>query len=220
MHIHPLATGFGLAFLLEYPHGLFLIDSGSPGMHGPVLKKLRQMGRADLRLIWITHAHYDHYGSAAVLRNLTGARIGVHPEDAGYMAEGKSPLGTARRYGFIYSPIQRFINQIWMLPPTPVDFTLSDSETLERYGLEAIILHTPGHTPGHTCLLLEDRTAFAADLIARSPYPRLQDLLATDWSQLPASLSRLQATQPQCVFTGHSRRPLTGHALQKILAAG
>lgn len=219
MRIHTISTGFGLTFLLEYPHGLFLIDSGSPGMHGSVLREMRQVGRTDLRLIWITHAHYDHYGSAAVLREITGARIGVHPEDAGYMAGGKSPLGTARRYGFIYTPIQRFVSRIWPLPVTPADFTLTDGETLEKFGLNAIILHAPGHTPGHTCLVLEDGTAFAADLIARSPYPRLQDLLATDWNHLPASLARLQAARPQRVFTGHSRRPLTGHELQKILAA-
>lgn len=216
MQIHPLRTGFGLSFLLEYSHGLFLIDSGSPGMHAPVLEKMKQLRRADLKLIWITHAHYDHYGSAATLRELTGARIGVHPADAAFLAAGQSPLGTARRYGFIYPSIQRFVNRIWPLPVTPVDFTLSGGETLEKYGLDASILHTPGHTPGHTCLLLEGGTAFAADLVARSPYPRLQDLLATDWRQLPASLERLRAANPRWVYTGHSPRALPGSALQKI----
>lgn len=218
MKIHPLPTGFGLAFLLEFPHGLYLIDSGSPGMQAPVLKKMRQLGRTDLKLIWITHAHYDHYGSAARLRELTGARIGVHPADAMYLTAGQSPLGSPRRYGFIYPKLQPMLNRIWPLLATPVDFTLEDGETLERFGLDATILHTPGHTPGHTCVVFADGTAFAADLIARSPYPRLQDLLATDWSQLPGSLARLQAAKPQWVFTGHSRRALPGSMLQQITA--
>jgi glyoxylase-like metal-dependent hydrolase (beta-lactamase superfamily II) len=203
--------------LLEYPHGLFLIDSGSPGMQAPVLEKMKQLGRADLKVIWITHAHYDHYGSAAALRKLTGARIGVHPADAKCMSAGQSPLGSTRRYGFIYPVIQPMVGRMWPLLATPVDFTMDDGETLERFGLEATILYTPGHTPGHTCVLLSDGTAFAADLIARNPRPRLQDLLATDWSQLPGSLERLKSVHPRRVFTGHSRVALPGELLQKIM---
>lgn len=216
MNIHILSTGFGLTFLLEYPHGLFLIDTGSPGMQGRVLARMKQLGRADLKLIWITHAHYDHYGSAAALRTLTGAPIGVHPADAGYLTAGQSPLGSSRRYGLIYPVIQPMVNRLWPLLVTPVDFTLEDGETLERFSLDATILFTPGHTPGHTCLLLADGTAFAADLLARSPYPRLQDLLATDWSQLPGSLERLKAAKPKRVFTGHSRRAMPGEMLERM----
>lgn len=216
MQIHPLPTGFGLGFLLEEQHGLFLIDCGSPGMHRPVIEKMKRLRRSDLKLIWITHAHYDHYGSAAALRELTGAKIGAHALDASYIENGQSPLGTARRFGFIYPILQSMLNRIWTLTPTPVDFTLDDGETLERYDLEAAILHTPGHTPGHTCVLLENGTAFAADLIARSPYPRLQDLLATDWNQLPDSLSRLKDARPQWIYTGHSSRAMPGESLRKI----
>src|SRR5659263_83973 len=75
--LHILDCGFGLGFLVEAPGGLFLIDCGSPGQHQKVLEKMHELGRSDLKLIWITHAHYDHYGSAAALRDLTGARIGV-----------------------------------------------------------------------------------------------------------------------------------------------
>jgi glyoxylase-like metal-dependent hydrolase (beta-lactamase superfamily II) len=49
---------------------------------------MKELGRTDLKAIWITHAHYDHYGSAATLRRATGARIGVHPADANYLVRG------------------------------------------------------------------------------------------------------------------------------------
>lgn len=216
MRVHPLSCGLGMAFLIEAPHGLFLIDSGSPGQQDRVLAKMKELGRMDLKAIWITHAHYDHYGSAAALRELTGARIGVHPADASSLAAGESPLGTPRQYGFIYSPAQRVLNRFRPLPATFPDFILNDGETLERFGWRASVLHTPGHTPGHTCLLLAGGTAFAADLIGRSPRPRLQSLLATDWDQLPGSLASLQATRPERVYTGHSRHPLSGKALREI----
>jgi hydroxyacylglutathione hydrolase len=216
MRIHSIPAGFGLSFLLEYPHGLYLIDSGSPGRQAAVLGMMDSLGRDDLKLIWITHAHYDHYGSAAALRECTGAPIGVHPADEESMLRGRSPLGTWRGRGAVLILANALLTCLWPLTPTRPDFNLEDGGTLERFGLEAAILHTPGHTPGHTCVLLEDVTAFAADLLARIPRPRLQDLLATDWSQLPASLARLQAAQPERIFTGHSYKPITGKTLQQI----
>jgi glyoxylase-like metal-dependent hydrolase (beta-lactamase superfamily II) len=217
MQVYPIPCGLGIAFLVETGQGLFLIDSGSPGQQNRVLAKMRELGRADLKLIWITHAHYDHYGSAAALRALTGARIGVHPADADSMVSGQSPLGSWRSYGFIYPLAQSLVNRIQPLPATPPDFTLADGQTLQSFGLNAMVLHTPGHTPGHTCLLLEDGTAFVADLIGGFPQPRLQGLLATQWSQLPGSLAHLLESRPEWIFTGHVRHKLPGSLLKKVL---
>ncbi|MCU0485708.1 MAG: MBL fold metallo-hydrolase [Anaerolineales bacterium] len=218
MRILPVSCGLGYAFLIESPQALFLVDSGSPGQHCRVLEMMKRLGRADLKLIWITHAHYDHFGSAAALRGLTGALIGVHPADAQSLRAGSSPLGRPRRYGRLLPLAQRLVNLAWRLPATPPDFLLEDGETLEQFGLQARILHTPGHTPGHTCLLLPDGTALAGDLLGRRPRPRLQTLAASDWAQLSGSLRKLQAARPEWVYTGHSAQPLPGWTLQLINA--
>jgi hydroxyacylglutathione hydrolase len=128
MRIHPLSCGLGLAFLIELPQGLFLCDSGSPGQQWRVLAKMKALGRNDLKAIWITHAHYDHYGSAAALRELTGALIGVHPADAEYLSSGQSPLGTPRSFGVLFQPSQALFMHIRPLPPASPDFTLVDGE--------------------------------------------------------------------------------------------
>lgn len=217
-HIHVLTCGYGLAFLVELSQGLLLIDSGSPGHHGRVLAKMRMLRRSDLKAIWITHAHYDHYGSARALRELTGAPIGVHSADAQYLENGQSPLGSSRRYGFLLCLALPLVNGISPLPATIPDFTLADGETLERFGLDATVVHTPGHTPGHTSISLANGIAFTGDLIAGVARKRLQYLVATDWEQLPGSLARLQARQPDWVYTGHSPRPIPGRVLQAIKA--
>ncbi len=217
MRIHPLRCGLGIGFLIETVQGLYLIDSGSPGQQNRVLAKMRELGRTDLKLIWITHAHYDHYGSAAALREITKVPVGAHPADADSMVNGQSPLGISRSYGFIYPLAQKIANRISLLPPTPPDFTLEDGQTLEKFGLNASILHTPGHTPGHTCVLLkEEGIVLAADLIAAFPRPRLQSLLATDWDQLAGSLARLQAAQPQWIYPGHAIHRIRGSLISSL----
>ena len=218
MKIHVLTCGIGLGFLIEQPQGLYLVDCGSPGTSRPVMEKMKSLGRTDLKLIWITHAHYDHYGNAAALRERTGAKVGVHPADVQYLSVGKSPLGTARNSGFLFYPGQAMLQWITPLPRTRPDFVLQDGETFEKFGLEATVVHTPGHTPGHTCVLLSQGIAFAGDLIAGVPKMRIQYQVATDWSQLPGSLARLKATQPEWVYSGHCRRPMPGRIFQHIKA--
>lgn len=214
--VHILDCGIGLGFLIETVNGLFLVDCGSPGMEGVVLSKMHELGRNDLKVIWISHAHYDHYGSAARLRELTGAKIGIHPADADALSRGSSPLGTPRSYGFIYLFLQPIAKLIRPLPPVTPDFTLEDGKSLRGYGLDAIILHTPGHTPGSSTLLLGDGTAFASDLLGSVSQPHLQKLIATDWQQLPASLKHLQAANPTRVFAGHSHRAIPGDAFIQL----
>jgi hydroxyacylglutathione hydrolase len=218
MRIHPVNCGLGMAYLVELPQGLYLCDTGSPGQAKRILAKMKALGRSDLKVIWITHAHYDHYGNAAALRELTGALIGVHPDDAESLERGLSPLGTARHYGILFQPALAVLKHLMPLPVTRPDFTLEDGECLARFGWDATVLHTPGHTPGHTCLLLPGGIAFGADLIAGVPKKRVQYLVATDWSQLPGSLAHLQAAQPEWVYSGHSKQPMPGSIFQQIKA--
>lgn len=216
MIVHPLSTGLGLSFLLEEADGLFLVDCGSPAQEGIVQAKMRELGRQDLKLIWVTHAHYDHYGSAAALRNKTGALVGVHPADAPYMEAGLSPLGNSRGRGSVLVLAQAVLFRIKPLPAVKPDFLLQDGDRLDAWGLTGQILHTPGHTPGHSCLVLDQGIAFAGDLIARRPATRLQDRLAVNWSQLPLSLEKLKTARPELIYTGHSKVPVTSTELQKL----
>ncbi|MGV8049826.1 MAG: MBL fold metallo-hydrolase [Anaerolineaceae bacterium] len=216
VRIYPIACGLGFAFLIENSQGLYLVDSGSPDQEGRVLAKLRKLGRQDLKLIWITHAHYDHYGSAAALREKTGAHIGVHPADEESMAAGESPLGTFHTYGFIFPLAQNIVAQAHPLSATPPDFTLEDQSSLEYLGLDAAILHTPGHTPGHTCLLLNGGIVFAGDLFGQSPRLRRQSLLATDWDEINSSIEKLKSLRPEWVYSGHAGNPIRGSEFEKI----
>ena len=132
------------------------------------------------------------------------------------MAGGDSPLGSARGYGFVCPPVLSLISRFQPLPAVSPDFTLQDGETLERFGLEASILHTPGHTAGHTCLLLGQDTAIAGDLIGRAFGASRQRLLAEDWALIPESIDRLKLLDPERVYTGHSPDPITRQALENI----
>jgi hydroxyacylglutathione hydrolase len=218
LQVHGLSLGLGRAYLLDLPSGMILIDCGSPGQEGKVMHAMQRLGRSDLRLIFITHAHLDHYGSAAALRRITGAPVAIHCADASAMARAQTNVGEARKIGRLFRatiPLGRLL-----LSPEPLeaDLLLEDGDDLGIVDLDARILHAPGHTAGSACLIVQDRLAFAGDLILTTGRPHIQQLYAQDWSLIPSSVKRLQAVNPERVYPGHGSTPLPGDGLQKLEA--
>ena len=217
--VHSLWMGLSRAYLLQGAHGLVLVDAGPPRFHRAVLAKMAALGCRDLRLIYITHAHVDHYGSAAALRRLTGAPIAVHPLDAPAMRHGETYLGRIRNQPLFSRHWLPRVERLLKVEPAPPDRTLQDGDRLDDYGLGATVIHLPGHTPGSTALLLDDGVALAGDLASAAGRAHAQRMYAVDWSQLAASLAKLQGLQPARVYTGHGRRPIAGREFQQLTAA-
>ncbi len=218
LQVHALSLGLGRAYLLEYPRGLILVDCGSIRQESQVAQRMRQIGRSDLRLILITHAHLDHYGSAAALRRLTGAPVAIHRADAAAMAQAKTVIGQARSFGRLIQAMLPLAELVLRPEPLQADLLLEDGDDLGAYGLNARLVHTPGHTAGSVCLWVEERLVFSGDLILTTGKPHLQGLYAQDWSLLPASLARVQALHPQWVYPGHGITPLHHDDLLKLQA--
>ena len=218
LQVHNIPMGMSRAYLIESDAGLVLVDAGLPRCERSVLRRMRALGRDDLQLIFITHAHLDHYGSAAALRRLTGAPIVIHRADGDAMARGETPIRSARGRGWLLLALLPLIESVLRPEPTLPDLLLDDGDDLRAYGfdLDAVVLHTPGHTPGSSCLIVEGRFAFVGDLISTTCRSTAQRFFADDWSLIPDSLARLQALKPEWVYAGHGRRPLSGEALQRL----
>lgn len=129
----------GLAvFLLMGDEGHVLIDGGLPGYEDQIVTSLAELGVpiTDVRLLLNTHAHIDHSGGLARLKELSGGALLASAADRG-------ALETGRAVGFEDNPN-------YATPPVAVDRTVADQEvvTLGSIKLKAAI--TPGHTPGCT----------------------------------------------------------------------
>jgi glyoxylase-like metal-dependent hydrolase (beta-lactamase superfamily II) len=217
--IHSIGAGIGSAYLIESKAGLVLVDAGSRRSESKILRRMQALGRYDLRLIFITHAHLDHYGSAAAIRRLTGAPVAIHPADADAMAKGETRLGSVRGWGRLVRAMMPLIESYLGPEPTPADILLEEGDSLGDYGLDGVVLHTPGHTPGSTSLLVEGRIAFIGDLLSTALRPYVQRYYASDWSLVAESLRRLMELKLEWVYGGHGLRPLSGEAFKSLDAS-
>jgi hydroxyacylglutathione hydrolase len=182
-----------------------LVDTGWPGRERAILKAMRHIGRTDLRLIFITHAHIDHYGNAAAIRQATGAPIAIHHADAEAMAHGITALGTVRGWGLLGKLLLPLIERIWPPEPTSADIIFQDGYRLDQFGLDAVAVHTPGHTAGSSCLVVHEDAIFVGDLLTFHSRLAPQKYYAQNWTQIPAGVQHILALEPQWIFPGHGK---------------
>jgi hydroxyacylglutathione hydrolase len=216
MNIRSVDLRFVQAYLIETPAGLVLVDCGVARQEGAIRRAMQQIGRDDLKLIFITHAHADHYGSAAALRRITSAPVAVHRADAEAMANGETRVRGAKP---LVRALTSAMARLSPTPPVQADVLLEDGDSLARYGLPAVVVHTPGHTPGSCCLVLEDGAGFVGDLVSAGGNPHLQHTFVEDWEQLRRSYARVRDLRLSRVYAGHGSRVLTGDELADLIDA-
>jgi len=136
--IHFVGTkGLGV-FLFTTSEGLILMNTGMPSS-GPMIEdSIRRLGfrPEDLKIIINGHAHIDHAGAIAYLKEKHGARLAVMREDVAAMESGD-------KGDFKYA-------DDFVYPPAKVDTVLRDGDTVRLGEVVLTAYLTPGHTRGAT----------------------------------------------------------------------
>lgn len=188
--------------------GFVLIDNGTPEKRAKLEAELAAAGcgPGDLRLIVVTHGDYDHAGNAAYLRDRCRVEIAMHQDDVGRVETGDWSWGTRPRpdkFGLVYRIVSRFIKPGAFETFTP-DVCVEDGQRLTGYGLDAAVLHLPGHTRGSIGVLTDDGDLFCGDLLDSMGKPSLHFFI-DDMTAARASLERLRGLDVRTVFPGHGK---------------
>ncbi|QOY90211.1 subclass B3 metallo-beta-lactamase [Paludibaculum fermentans] len=131
----------GLAsYLITTPEGHILINSGLESSVPLIESSITQLGFrfADVRILLISHAHWDHNAGSALVKQRTGARYEVMEPDVAVTEDGG-------RSDFFYRNSPRSF-----YPPAKVDRALQDGDQVKLGGTVLTAHLTPGHTKGCT----------------------------------------------------------------------
>lgn len=204
--------GTCVCYLLPADGGWVLIDAGNRGREKTFARKLSRLGIApgDIRLIVLTHTHFDHVGSLAAIKQMCGCPVAVHSSEAQRLAQGRADIPPGNR-----SWSKFLVRHSDMLRPHWPRFQAVEPEViidgdmaLDRWGLEATVMHTPGHTSGSLSVITPDGHAFVGDLCVYDPPMTGRYVLppfAEDTPQIPHSWRKVLETGVKAVHPAHIR---------------
>jgi len=205
LRIPILPLGMVNAHVVISPRGTILVDAGLPGTEKAFARALDRVGRTfrDVSLIVVTHAHVDHAGGAARLRELTGAPIVGHEADLAHFTR-EVPM-TFRPTGFFGRCFARTRAMLEPYTPFDPDIRLHGDECLDLtpHGIDGRIRHVGGHTSGSIAVELATGDALVGDLLASGLL--LGGIARTD-----------RAIQPP--FEDDAKK--VAHALDQLVSAG
>jgi hydroxyacylglutathione hydrolase len=190
-----IPMGTSNAYLVANKGHAILIDAGMKKKERKIIDALERMNMpiGDIKLIVLTHVHYDHCGSLKTLKDISRAQILVHKAEAAYLEQGycEVPQGTmwfSKALSFIGRTLAKKLVEY---DPVAPDITISERFDLHEYGIAGYILPTPGHTVGSISVVIEDKHAIVGDTLFHvvkhsvfPPYANDQKALLRSWKQL------------------------------------
>ncbi|MGQ9631251.1 MAG: MBL fold metallo-hydrolase [bacterium] len=176
-------------------------DGGGSGMvidpGGDVSYITEAIDRLGLKIEYIvnTHGHSDHILGNDVIREVTGARVVIHEDDA-------DMLGDPQRNLSYFTGA--------FVEASPADILVREGDVLRCGRLSFRVLHTPGHTPGSITLVGEG-AAFTGDTLFAGSVGRT-DLPGASYPDLIRSLrEKLMALdESTVVYPGHGPQTTIG----------
>jgi hydroxyacylglutathione hydrolase len=162
-----------------------------PAWNGDFLVQEANNRNWKITQIWLTHAHFDHFGGAAeIAKAYPSIEVALHPADLPLW----EAYGGASQFGFsAFDPGPR---------PTII---LEDGMQLSLGNFCFEVHHTPGHCLGHVIFLLkQDRLVFSGDLIFMQSVGRT-DFPGGSWETM------LKSIQEDILSLPDDFRILPGH---------
>ncbi|MGB3715539.1 MAG: MBL fold metallo-hydrolase [Candidatus Promineifilaceae bacterium] len=220
--IDRIILGITSCYLVRH-EGAILIDAGNSNQEKKFERVMDRLGvRPDeIQLILATHGHMDHIGSAAQIREITGAPIAIHQADRDWLETGtiEMPPGVSR-WGRMMASMFRPALSFFRFQPVAADIVFGDDEfSLEEFGIPGKVFPTPGHSPGSVSVVLETNDAFVGDQAMNGLPFRLRPglpILADDIQMVKASWRKILKMDLKNIYPGHGK-PFPAEVMRKAV---
>ena len=122
------------SILVTTPQGHVLLDTGTKKMTSVIFPNIVKLGfkPADIKIIMISHAHYDHMETLETIRRITGATVAALEAEVPSLVSGKDLSQ----------------NETWGHEPVQVGRILRSGDDVTLGGTTIKVIWTGGHTPG------------------------------------------------------------------------
>jgi glyoxylase-like metal-dependent hydrolase (beta-lactamase superfamily II) len=184
MQVGPLMV---FAYLVGDPQsGEALVIDPAAEVEGIVA--LAKNNNLKIKYIVNTHGHPDHTSGNSDMKKLTGAKIIIHEDDAGYLTA--MPAAILEMFSAKASPA--------------ADITVKEGDHIKAGDISLKVIHTPGHSKGSISLYM-DEIVFTGDTLFVEGVGRT-DIPGGSWPVMCCSIKEKLFTLPEetSVLPGHN----------------
>jgi metallo-beta-lactamase class B len=137
-NIYYVGTDGIAVYIIKTSDGLILMDTAMPQSTGMIKDNIAKLGFkvSDIKIILNTHAHLDHTGGFAEIKQETGAQLIAGERDKALLEGGYYP-GDEKNTDLFF-------------PPVKVDRTVKEGDKVTLGDVTLTAHATPGHSPGCT----------------------------------------------------------------------
>jgi len=158
-----------------------------------------------IRLIVLTHGHYDHTENAAALSEHLGAPIAMHADDAGLIESfTNQPLQAKGALGKMILSVSRLEASRRKASAFTPSVFLKDGDDLSGYGVPARVVGLPGHTRGSIGIDVGGKELIVGDALMNMLFPAVSPLRHDEAAALE-SAQKIASLGERTVYFDHGR---------------
>ena len=200
--VQRIRISYANCYLLSGENGAILIDSCNY-KDGP--KILKQIKDKNVKLILLTHGHFDHVSSAMYLSKTLNVPIAMNKEDECIIGNGQASILHGHS---LWGRTMAFFSQGVLKKSTYSFFTpnvyLEDGQSLSEYGVNAHVVALPGHTKGSVGVLTDEGDFIVGDAMFNMMRPT-GSRLYEDREVMEQSVDKIRNSGAKTIFVGHGK---------------
>ncbi len=200
--VYRIKCGNGNCYIIENGMNAILVDTGKREYVNQVLKSCEPYS---VKLIVLTHAHFDHAENAAQISEALRVPIGMNEKDYDLIKSntnqelfsetfwGKIILSASLK-DFSARPMRAFQPNI----------LLKDKDSLSDYGINASIVSLPGHTNGSIGIDVDNKYLIVGDALMNMLYPTVS-MLYHNKNEMLESARKISKIGDRTICFGHGK---------------
>jgi len=202
MEIRRIQGGTDNCYLITDGSKAILVDTASK----PYLEQVAaECGKYEMKLIVLTHVHFDHAENAAELSRRYGIPVAIHRKDEElFESFDKQPLKPIGPVGRVVLGLS-----LKVLRDTPVErpdnlIYVGDGDDLGAYGFDVKVIGLPGHTLGSIGVDVEGKHLIVGDALDNWIRPGTGHLYY-DRDALRKSAEKIRSMGERTLYYGHGK---------------
>ncbi len=200
--IHRIICGNVNCYIIENGTNGILVDTGKKEFFDRVIESCKSYR---VRLLVLTHAHFDHAENAERISDALGIPIGMNENDCNLIQSNSNQALYAKTIlGKVVLSVSLKEFSARPMPEFKPNVFLRNDDSLSDYGVDARIISLPGHTDGSIGIDVEQKHLIVGDALMNMVYPTVSMLYHNRETMLE-SARKISKIGNRTIYFGHGR---------------